>query len=213
MPESSPPPASRRFQAIPIEETTKKVRRFAPEPVETTTRSSKSNLAAGTKDVAGKKHLIPIPVETSYKSSRLSKGTSSPVPEPTPSTITQDPLPTTTPKPRRRFVPELIETSKRSKRAGDGRPATLPTDKVTTRLFSYFRPCADHCGNCRRTSLPEFQISTRPGQSQKYLKRRPAPVPPSNLSRSNRRHPGGSPPCVHTLIHGGVLGRTLSSLN
>jgi hypothetical protein len=125
MPETSPPPAPRRFQAIPVEETRKKVRRFAPEPVETTTRSSKADVTK--KDAAGRKHALPIPVETSFKSSRLNKSALS---NGAPSSTPQSLPPPDTPKPRRRFAPELIETTKRSKRAGDSRPATLPTDKV-----------------------------------------------------------------------------------
>lgn len=124
MPDTSPPPAPRRFQAIPVEETTKKVRRFAPEPVETTIRSNKVD---ATKDGAGKKHALPTPVESSFKTSRLNK---SPIPQSTASTTPQNPPSKDTTKARRRFVPDLIETTKRSKKAGDIRPATLPTDKV-----------------------------------------------------------------------------------
>jgi hypothetical protein len=54
-----------------------------------------------------------------------------PTPEPTPVSIPESPPQAETPKPRRKFTPELIETSKRSKKAGDRRPATLPTDKVS----------------------------------------------------------------------------------
>jgi hypothetical protein len=74
MSETSPPP-TRRFQAIPIEETVKKVRRFAPEPVETTTRSSRkedtqisNDSTIERKDFAGKRRFLPTPVETTFKS-------------------------------------------------------------------------------------------------------------------------------------------------
>lgn len=136
MPETSPPPTSRRFSPTPVETTVKRVRRFAVEPVETTTRSSKKDDATKTEDVAverkdfaAKRRFVPEPVETTFKSSRLA-GNALPTPEPTPTLIPQSPPPEETPKPRRRFVPELIETTKRSKKAGDSRPATLPTDKV-----------------------------------------------------------------------------------
>jgi len=141
MPESSPPPTSRRFTPTPVETTVKKVRRFAPEPVETTTRSSKKEDVQKTDEsgvdrtdfVAKRKFLIE-PVETSFKSSKQAANPL-PTPEPTPVSIPISPPPEETPKPRRRFVPELIETSKRSKRAGDSRPATLPTDKVSGSIF------------------------------------------------------------------------------
>ncbi len=136
MPETSPPPTSRRFSPTPVETTVKKVRRFAVEPVETTTRSSKKEDVQKTEDagverkdfVAKRKFLIE-PVETTFKSSKQA-AKPLPTPEPTPVSIPISPPPEETPKPRRRFVPDLIETSKRSKRAGDSRPATLPTDKV-----------------------------------------------------------------------------------
>lgn len=140
MPDISTPPPARRFQPVPVEETVKKVRRFAPEPVETTTRSSKRDnggTAVERNDNAGKRRLVPVPVEISFKSSKLDKaGQSLPSPEPSP----QSPPPEETPKPRRRFVPELIETTKRSKRAGDSRPATLPTDKVYIHISTYAWP-------------------------------------------------------------------------
>ena len=140
MPETSPQPTARRFQAVPVEETVRKVRRFAPEPVETTARSSKRHngqvadeSGVERKDFAGKRRFVPVPVETTFKSSKDNAVKSLPTPEPTPTSIPQSPPSAETPKVRRRFAPELIETSKRSKRAGDTRPATLPTDKVSTR--------------------------------------------------------------------------------
>jgi hypothetical protein len=104
--------------------------------VETITRSSKKDdvqkeNAASTekRDFATKRRFFPEPVETTYKNSRLA-GNPLPTPEPTPVSIPDTSPRETTPKPRRKFTPDLIETSKRSKRAGDVRPATLPTDKV-----------------------------------------------------------------------------------
>jgi hypothetical protein len=114
----------------------KKIRRFAIEPVETTTRSSKKedvqkpgDAGVERRDFVAKRKFLIDPVETTFKSSDQA-AKALPTPEPTPVSIPQSPSPEETPKPRRRFVPELIETTKRSKRAGDSRPATLPTDKV-----------------------------------------------------------------------------------
>ena len=142
MPETSPQPTSRRFAPTPVETTVKKVRRFVVEPVETTTRSSKKedlqkveDVPVQKKDAPSKLRFIPEPVETSYKSSRVQAGDPLPTPEHTPISIPQDSPPEETPKPRRKFVPELIETTKRSKKAGDTRPATLPTDKVFDSCF------------------------------------------------------------------------------
>jgi len=136
MPETSPPPSSRRFSPTPVESTVKKIRRFAIEPVETTTRSSKKedvqkpgDAGVERRDFVAKRKFLIEPVETTFKSSDQA-AKALPTPEPTPVSIPQSPSPEETPKPSRRFVPELIETTKRSKRAGDSRPATLPTDKV-----------------------------------------------------------------------------------
>lgn len=142
MSESSPPPTSRRFLPTPVETTVKKVRRFAVEPVETTTRSSRKDEAriedepaVEKKDFApAKRRFVPQPVETTFKTNRQ-PANALPTPEPTPEpksiSIPQEVKAEETPKPRRKFVPDLIETSRRSKRAGDTRPATLPTDKVS----------------------------------------------------------------------------------
>ncbi|KAF8856710.1 hypothetical protein BDZ45DRAFT_458606 [Acephala macrosclerotiorum] len=137
MTETSPPPTSRRFSPTPVETTVKKVRRFAVEPVETTARSSKKEEAQVENESAvektdfapAKRRFVPQPVETTFKSNRQAADPL-PTPEPTPVPILIEPPPEETPKPGRRFVPELIETSKRSKKAGDARPATLPTDKT-----------------------------------------------------------------------------------
>ena len=137
MPETSPPPSARRFSPTPIETTVKKGRGYAVEPEQTTTRSHRNQdvqiaekPTVERKDLAPKRRFVPEPVETSFKSSKGHTKNSLPTPEPTPDPIPQNPPPEETPEPRRRFAPELIETTKRSKRAGDNTPATLPTDKV-----------------------------------------------------------------------------------
>jgi len=112
--------------------------------VENTTRSGKKedvqkteDVGVERKDVAAKRKFLVEPMETTFKS-RKQAANALPTPEPTPVSISISPPPEGTPKPRRRFVPELIETTKRSKRAGDSRPATLPTDKVNKEIFCTF---------------------------------------------------------------------------
>ena len=125
-------PPSRRFQPIPIEETTKKVRKFTPEQDNDRSTAANDSAAVERQDFAKKpRHFLPTPIETTFKSSKNSAN-ALPTPEPTPvsTSIPRSPPPGETPKPRRKFAPQLIETSKRSKRAGDPTPATLPTDKV-----------------------------------------------------------------------------------
>jgi len=137
MPETSPPPSPRRFSPTVVETTVKKTRQFAVEPVETTARCSKKkenvqleDLSVEKKDAAPKRCFLPEPLETTFKNCKGQTINPLPTPEPTPISIPRSPPPAETPKPRRKFTPELIETTKRSKRAGDSRPATLPTDKV-----------------------------------------------------------------------------------
>ncbi|TVY15167.1 hypothetical protein LARI1_G006069, partial [Lachnellula arida] len=143
MSDTSPPPSSRRFTPTPVETSVKKSRRFAPEPVETTSRKSRKEDVLNVENVAtsaadkgkeaappSKRRFVPEPVETTFKSSKHSGSRALPTPESTPNSIPKSSPPSEPPKPRRKFTPDLIETSKRSKKAGDSRPATLPTDKT-----------------------------------------------------------------------------------
>ena len=76
-----------------------------------------------------KRRFLPEPIETTHKSNK--PVTELPTPEATPTTGGIPQTPQETPKPRKaRFAPQLIESSRRSKKAGDAAPATLPTDKV-----------------------------------------------------------------------------------
>ncbi|KAI0444451.1 hypothetical protein F4803DRAFT_249162 [Xylaria telfairii] len=96
------------------------------------------------------RRFAPVPIETTFDSYRVAnKNPHGPAPEPTP-----DPSPTASQssstfppavapmstgaaqarepekKPKRRFAPQLIETTKRAWRAGQQGPATRPTDKT-----------------------------------------------------------------------------------
>ncbi|KAI0555748.1 hypothetical protein F4679DRAFT_4035 [Xylaria curta] len=96
------------------------------------------------------RRFAPVPIETTFDSYRVAnKNPHGPAPEPTP-----DPSPTASQssstlsptvalrgseaaqakepekKPKRRFAPQLIETTKRAWRAGQEGPATKPTDKT-----------------------------------------------------------------------------------
>lgn len=83
-------------------------RRFAPEPIETT---YKSHRAAAPLAPAGVR-VGPNPELT---------------PEPSPRSLSPA---SAHPRTRRRFAPQLIESSRRSRRVGDPGPATRPTDKT-----------------------------------------------------------------------------------
>ncbi|KAK0642952.1 hypothetical protein B0T16DRAFT_391564 [Cercophora newfieldiana] len=69
--------------------------------------------------------FAPIPIETTFEKYR----TNAPPGELTPSPSPRSPSPP--PRERRRFAPQLVESSvRRSRRAGDEGPATRPTDKT-----------------------------------------------------------------------------------
>ncbi|PHH76943.1 hypothetical protein CDD82_3744 [Ophiocordyceps australis] len=79
-----------------------------------------------------KRRFAPIPVETSFQSVSARQPLSvGPNTEPTPEPSPRWPSPTIPePRLRRRFKPQLVETSRRTHRAGDAGPATKPSDKT-----------------------------------------------------------------------------------
>ncbi|KAK4195384.1 hypothetical protein QBC40DRAFT_21792 [Triangularia verruculosa] len=84
---------------------------------------------ANTKDQA-RPRFAPVPIETTFERYRKTfpnhNGVGKPpTPEPSPR------LPSPPPRGRRRFAPQLVESSvRRSRRVGDEGPATLPTDRT-----------------------------------------------------------------------------------
>lgn len=88
-----------------------------------------------------RRRFAPVPIETTFDSYRVNKNPHGPTAE-----LTPDPSPTSsqTPsrlssideklpavqKPKRRFAPQLIETSRRARKAGQDGPATKHTDKT-----------------------------------------------------------------------------------
>ncbi|KAH8706295.1 hypothetical protein BGZ61DRAFT_219264 [Ilyonectria robusta] len=95
-------------------------RRFAPVPIETTFETFRSTTGK-------QKHVLHLdPPESQRKQVRMGPD---PEPTPEPSPREASPVPREL-QPRRRFAPQLIETSRRSRRVGDVGPATKPTDKT-----------------------------------------------------------------------------------
>ncbi|KAK8086806.1 hypothetical protein PG994_001780 [Apiospora phragmitis] len=89
-----------------------------------------------------RRRFAPVPIETTFDSYRVNKNPHGPTAE-----LTPDPSPTSSyaphvefvetiepnpeeNKPKRRFAPQLIETSRRARRAGQQGPATKHTDKT-----------------------------------------------------------------------------------
>jgi hypothetical protein len=153
MSEISPPP--RPFPPQPLETPIKSYRRFSTELLETTTRSKKVKDEEKRPDIMAradppKRRFPPELVETSVKSIKAPpiKPTPELTPEPSPRSPVAEIVQTTPSpilKPIRRFPPQWIETIKRSKKASDTSPATLPTDKTD------FTPGLNHNRQPRRT--------------------------------------------------------------
>ncbi|KAK0384276.1 hypothetical protein NLU13_8364 [Sarocladium strictum] len=79
-----------------------------------------------------KRRFVPVPIETTFQSFRKNNGRQ---PGPNPELTPEQSPRSASPPPRehlqkRKFAPQLIETSRRSRRVGDAGPATKPTDKT-----------------------------------------------------------------------------------
>ncbi|KAM5362166.1 hypothetical protein ACJZ2D_012688 [Fusarium nematophilum] len=116
-------------------------RRFAPEPIETTFETFRSK--------TGKQKQVLHKKETDQPQTPRTMG---PNPEPTPEPSPRSPSPVPQElRPKRRFAPQLIETSRRSRRVGDAGPATKPTDKtdITPYTKNIYTTTTKHRGRRR----------------------------------------------------------------
>ncbi|KAG9811560.1 hypothetical protein KCU77_g19842, partial [Aureobasidium melanogenum] len=140
----SPP---RRFNPTPVETSVKSskdkeqpqsqsARRFAPEPVETSTKSNRQSDPPADKP---KSRLLPQPIEMTSNSNRAkskspqskSPATKSPASKspqtksPPNEAVSPSSQPQAAPaeKPKRRFAPQLIDTSSRSRKNSDEKPS------------------------------------------------------------------------------------------
>ncbi len=130
---SDPAVAPRRFAPQPIETTTKTRRKFVPEPVEITTKSNKvkPTETSPPKSSPTRSKFSPQPMETSTRSNKNKPPVeaSEPPPGKPRSRFLPEPIETTKKSSRRKFAPQLIETSKRSRKSGDAAPAELLKEK------------------------------------------------------------------------------------
>ncbi|KAI1363250.1 hypothetical protein F5Y08DRAFT_329531 [Xylaria arbuscula] len=92
-------------------------------------QANESDIASSRPPTKTIRRFAPVPIETTFDSYRvMNKNPHGPAPEPTP-----DPSPTASQSSltfSRRFAPQLIETTRREKKAGQAGPATKPTDKT-----------------------------------------------------------------------------------
>ncbi|CAF9908206.1 MAG: hypothetical protein HETSPECPRED_008016 [Heterodermia speciosa] len=131
MPPNDPSSPSRRVLPQPVETSPKVRRRFAPEPVETSSKSNRKAKDQSEDHTAPPvRRFLPQPIETSSKSSKQAEshddvgGTSPrrPLPQPIESSVTST-------RPRK-FAPQLMETTRRSRKSTDLLPALSPSDKT-----------------------------------------------------------------------------------
>ncbi|KAK7448552.1 hypothetical protein CaCOL14_011799 [Colletotrichum acutatum] len=103
-------------------------RRFAPVPIETTFESVRKTSEQQPQSQQQQHQTGPAPELTPEHTPRT------PSPNPFEQRMQQPPPQLhslqSKPAPRRRFAPQLIETSRRARREGDAGPATRPTDKT-----------------------------------------------------------------------------------
>ncbi len=78
-----------------------------------------------------RRRFAPVPIETTYERVRKGGPPTELTPEPSPRSV-RSPSPRlwSQPREKRRFAPQLIESSRRCRRAGDVGPATKPADKT-----------------------------------------------------------------------------------
>ncbi|KAH0557135.1 hypothetical protein GP486_005075 [Trichoglossum hirsutum] len=201
MPE--PSHLSRRFLALPLENTRRSHRsRFIDEPIEITSKSNRKKAtlqnARTTKGLA-RDERDPETVETTSKANRIKA-----IPEPVQTknmqcesttelmerkvegsegNIAPIPIESTT---RRRFAPQLIETTKRRHRSRDAHCAVERgrDDEDEPPLLPHERthPRERHLGEVgdNQPTSPAPQRPGRPGAWELNGRRRPMPIPPAN---------------------------------
>lgn len=126
-----------------------------------------------------KRRFAPVPIETTFQSVRKSNNRP---PGPNPE-LTPEPSPRSTSPPRehkqkRKFAPQLIESSRRSRRVGDAGPATRPTDKtditpytknIYTAKHVSRRPWDDGADEELRRPMPPTRRETEDEGVKEYL--------------------------------------------
>lgn len=136
---ASPPP---RSLPQPVEISQKSHRKLLPQPVEQIARTNRKGEDGkdGEDGLADTGHtgspartLLPLPVETSTKSSKTPVASGEP--HNSRLTASHSPLPqpiesSKTGSKTRKFAPQLLETARRSRKRTDTLPATLPLDKT-----------------------------------------------------------------------------------
>lgn len=103
-----------------------------------------------TQPTPARRRFAPVPIETTFKEHRRGGPAAEPTPEPSPTDESPPPLPSpprvahhetqtqtvAATREKRRFAPQLLESTRRSRRTGDTGPATRPADKTDITPYS-----------------------------------------------------------------------------
>lgn len=118
--------------------------------------SNPSTADSMTQPTQARRRFAPVPIETTFKEHRRGGPAAEPTPEPSPVSESAPALPEpesvaepapsapkvvhhetqTVVREKRRFAPQLLESTRRSRRAGDTGPATRPADKTDITPYS-----------------------------------------------------------------------------
>ncbi|KAI1845373.1 hypothetical protein JX266_008468 [Neoarthrinium moseri] len=151
-----------------------------------------------------RRRFAPVPIETTFDSYRVNKNPHGPTAELTPDPSPTDELPpvpqlpsapvietkkTSDHKPKRRFAPQLIETSRRARKAGQQGPATKPTDKtdITPGTNHIYAPKPKRKPG--PTRVPSAGVGESTDESLRFLitpRRQQSMKPHPNTRRSTR---------------------------
>ncbi|KAH8173944.1 hypothetical protein LIA77_05363 [Sarocladium implicatum] len=120
-----------------------------------------------TQEEQPRRRFAPVPIETTYQSVRRKSNHEQrpgPRPEltPEPSPRSTSPVAPRDPMQKRKFAPQLIETSRRSRRVGDAGPATKPTDKTDITPYTKNIYTAKHVPRRQREDSTDEEYFSRP---------------------------------------------------
>ncbi|KAI5275307.1 hypothetical protein E4T47_01745 [Aureobasidium subglaciale] len=176
---ASPQPQQsvRRFAPEPVETSVKSsrdveqpTRRFTPEPVETSTKSNRQPEPPTEKP---KSRFLPQPIEMSSNSNRpksKSPQSHSPYTESPPNgaaSPSSKPADAPTAKPKRKFAPQLLDTSSRSRKNSDDKPSLPSHHRTDTTPGESSRVVYNNLG--QRITIAERERSVSPTGHPRFI--------------------------------------------
>ncbi|KAG9522632.1 hypothetical protein KCV07_g3003, partial [Aureobasidium melanogenum] len=184
-----PQQPARRFAPEPVETSVKSskdkdqpqsqpARRFAPEPVETSTKSNRQSDPPADKP---KSRLLPQPIEMTSNSNRAkskspqsnSPATKSPASKspqtnsPPNEAVSPSSQPQAAEKPKRRFAPQLIDTSSRSRKNSDEKPSWSANHRTDMSPGEETRVAYNNIG--QQITIANRENTTSPTETPRFI--------------------------------------------